>query len=470
MRGLWAPVALVPLVALGRGGGWRARGHFALAFALALAPMAARNLAATGEPWPALAMAGPDLYQGNNEQANGAAWRAPFVTTDPLVQLKDYRAEATRRAGQPLSTIGTSLFWAKEAGRFALHQPLAEAKLLGRKLLMLVNGYEVPQTHSLYCTRELFLRTLSFAQADFGFVFPLALPGLFLWWRRKRARAVLVAAGAYAALLVLTVVTSTLRLALLPPLWLAAGLTVEQLVETARRAGRGERAPALKAFGALALPVLLGVGLVQWPLEGLSFTDAALAECARASGVALDNQGRSEEAILLLERARALDPGNPDLLNDLGVACFNARHWNETRDAFEAVLALRPDYANAHINLGLLDFRQQRYAEAAAHLAVARAQRVQSMRTVLFERQALTQLGRGAEADAALDDFLTHIPPDPARLTAMLPAMFQELSDDDCPGATRVGQEAVARGLVLPRRMLEVYAAHCRPPEPAPPP
>ncbi len=64
--------------------------------------------------------------------------------------------------------------------------------------------------------------------------------------------------------------------------------------------------------------------------------------------------GAFDRALIFLERAEKLDPDNPQILNDKGIALHNVGRSEEARGAFEAVLIKNPDDYRARFNLGLL--------------------------------------------------------------------------------------------------------------------
>ena len=68
-------------------------------------------------------------------------------------------------------------------------------------------------------------------------------------------------------------------------------------------------------------------------------------------GLALLENGEQEEAALQLERARALAPQRADIANNLGKALFVAERLDEAVEAFEAALELDPDLRTARENL-----------------------------------------------------------------------------------------------------------------------
>jgi len=65
-------------------------------------------------------------------------------------------------------------------------------------------------------------------------------------------------------------------------------------------------------------------------------------------------EGRFEEAVHLLERARRLAPNDPHVLNSLGVCLAEVGRADEAVKAYRAAIRADPDMAPAHFNLGSL--------------------------------------------------------------------------------------------------------------------
>ena len=70
---------------------------------------------------------------------------------------------------------------------------------------------------------------------------------------------------------------------------------------------------------------------------------------ATPSGVRVQ---RVDEAIVALERAIALEPDHAEAHNNLGLALHDNGRLDDAIDAYRRAIALRPDLAEAHNNLG----------------------------------------------------------------------------------------------------------------------
>jgi len=100
-------------------------------------------------------------------------------------------------------------------------------------------------------------------------------------------------------------------------------------------------------------------------------------------GLALAQSGRLAEARVWFERAVATDPRHTDSLNNLGALHFAEHRYAESLAYFERVLALRPADASAHANRLLALIELGRHADAWAAVREARAQGVEPSADVL---------------------------------------------------------------------------------------
>jgi tetratricopeptide (TPR) repeat protein len=71
-------------------------------------------------------------------------------------------------------------------------------------------------------------------------------------------------------------------------------------------------------------------------------------------GLIMRNAGKHDESIAALERAVKASPRQPVFFNQLGVSYRHKGQFAKAREAYESALALDPNYADAHLNLGVL--------------------------------------------------------------------------------------------------------------------
>jgi tetratricopeptide (TPR) repeat protein len=71
-------------------------------------------------------------------------------------------------------------------------------------------------------------------------------------------------------------------------------------------------------------------------------------------GLILRNAGKHDESIAALEQAVKASPKQPVFFNQLGVSYRHKGQVTKAREAYETALALDSEYADAHLNLGVL--------------------------------------------------------------------------------------------------------------------
>ena len=84
------------------------------------------------------------------------------------------------------------------------------------------------------------------------------------------------------------------------------------------------------------------------------------------SGVLAHQQGRSDEAIALIEQSLALDPEQADCYSNLGIIFKAKGRRTDAIAAYQEAIRLNPEHANAHSNLGVLFRAEGKLADAEA--------------------------------------------------------------------------------------------------------
>jgi tetratricopeptide (TPR) repeat protein len=71
-------------------------------------------------------------------------------------------------------------------------------------------------------------------------------------------------------------------------------------------------------------------------------------------GLILRNAGKHDESVAALEQAVKAGPKQAVFYNQLGVSYRHKGQFNKAREAYEQAIALDANYADAHLNLGVL--------------------------------------------------------------------------------------------------------------------
>jgi Tfp pilus assembly protein PilF len=92
--------------------------------------------------------------------------------------------------------------------------------------------------------------------------------------------------------------------------------------------------------------------------------DPKQARVCRDLAVLYDQQGQDARALAEYQKALELTPRDADLLNDWGYFHFRRGDWTEAEKQFRAALAESPTHERATINLGLTLGEQGRYQDS----------------------------------------------------------------------------------------------------------
>jgi hypothetical protein len=156
-----------------------------LGVALLVTPITLRNFRQTGEWILVTANGGMALWAGNSEVSTGIYTQLPFLSNPvPEQEAEEFRMEASRRAGQPLTLAESSGYWTGETIRRWLESPADMLRLSARKLRFWFHATESQTNLSYYFARDQSV-TLSILRIHFGWILPLAVLGLAVEGRRR---------------------------------------------------------------------------------------------------------------------------------------------------------------------------------------------------------------------------------------------------------------------------------------------
>ncbi len=129
-----------------------------------------------------------------------------------------------------------------------------------------------------------------------------------------------------------------------------------------------------------------------------SSAKAAEAQALYRSAGAAMSAGRFAESLPLLEKALALMPQSPEILNNLGTACWKTGNTDKALQHYAKAVRLAPDNALAQTNYGALLMEQEKLDEAEAHLK--RAYALKPQHASVANNMGLLQCRRGDFAGA----------------------------------------------------------------------
>ncbi|MDP2322246.1 MAG: tetratricopeptide repeat protein [Acidobacteriota bacterium] len=400
-------------------------GTFVLGLAVVLLPVAARNFAVGGGFYLTTSQFGSNLYIGNNPTADGTYASIRFGRGAPEFERIDATEVAEEAAGHALTPSEVSSFWTGRVVDYITSQPVDWIRLLGRKVLLLVNATEMLDTESQESYAEWsWPLAIGGWIGHFGVLVPLAVAGVFVTWPLRRNLWLLYAMTlAYAASVVVFYVFARYRYPLVPFLLLFSAAAVVAPFDSPfdfRPRNWIARSRAQGRQQWLAAAAVVGAAIVaNWPLLSptlmRSITETNL-------GTALQTAGRHDEAVAHHQRAIALAPDHAPAYNNLGASLRAAGRLDEAIAAYRQALALRTDFASASYNLAnallaqgdpgasVEQFRQALQSadtvEARNNLGIALAGKGDAAGAVAEFRAALTLDDRSVQAHRNLGNML----------------------------------------------------------------
>jgi len=277
--------------------------HVIVAIAIILAPVGIRNLIIGEEFTLTTSSAGMNLYVGNNPEATGLYWEAPFLTSvEPWFEDEDYRRVASESVERSLTTREAGRYWMRKSMDWIINNPVDYLKLLGHKAFYFLNRTEFANNVSIYMGKDV-SPLVKFNPFSFWIIGPLGFGGLFLIWRRfgwRHAQILWLWLAAYFVGALLFFVASEYRLPILLVLHIGAAYFIFELIE---RIKEKKIEPILNTLLA---------GLILLPLVNLRTDFIERGENSRMDqfnyGNTLLKQSNYPEAIKRFEKAIEIDP------------------------------------------------------------------------------------------------------------------------------------------------------------------
>jgi len=394
LRPTTLPLALILLIQGRRRGGAPEIRRFLAGMAIAILPFTASNLFTSGEPVLLTASGGFNFWVGNHHGASGLfdAPQGYDLATDPVaLQL------ARDQSGQTLDYQGASAWWRDRALSDMAKEPWKVCLRLGRKAFFFMHPVEIPQLGPGFAIARDSSAWIRWP-LDSRWLLLLALCAPLV---SRRSLPLWSGVLTYAAVLVAFFVVGRYRAPILPLAATLAGITLEGIwssLAAGRVRGRAV-AGVLLALGGVSL-----LAQEQW-LQVNARGGADMQ--ARRSGLQLVKAGRGQEAVDLL-RAALTEQDNLSTRTALGMALASTgqaaaaadeyrrvlerdsarpeaafqlasllvgplagdndtQRLATTREAealFRSALIVRPNWAEAHFNLGVTLLRQLRFGEA----------------------------------------------------------------------------------------------------------
>ena len=377
-------------------------------FAVVLAPVATRNLQASGHLVPVSSNAGITLYHGNGPGASGVFVRPSGFSGAVERQRDEATALARQRSGRTLDPVEADRWWGRRAVDARLSDIPGSLGLGLKRMAMTLSRHEFALESHPELDRNPFRATFRVASElawlPLGIVAALTALG-WVWRGAAGAGGVpfWLALVACAAVPVLFYVASRYRLPLEAFLAIGAGFGAQAWVDF--RQGRLDLPPWRRWVGALVVAAVLALSF-GFPVDTIRQSQRAAAYSGLAA--TLDRQGRLVEAEQAARQGLALQADDPILHFNLARILERRGDIPAARRSYAEALRVDPGQLDAAANLAGLSIREGRPAEAIEPLRRALSAQPAHRGAWTNLVVALTLAGRREEALAAIDAAAGH--------------------------------------------------------------
>jgi 4-amino-4-deoxy-L-arabinose transferase-like glycosyltransferase len=322
---------------------------------LTVATVPVRNYLVARDPVLFTAHSGINFYYGNNPAADGT-WQ-PTAELERGVGFSHQRLKRVSRTidGKELKWSQASAFWTRKAIAYIIGHPGGYVKLLGRKFLLFLSNYEVPNDYYPE-TGRFFSLPLKLAFVNYALLLALASAGMiWAWPRRREALLPYLFVGAYLLSSLLFYVLSRLRAPVMPFLMMFAGFAVSELLTAVRQ----RKMTRIVAGVALAVAVYAGSCLISTPKSRYS------AEAWTQTGTIYLGQRKMAPAIESFRKALAAQPAHYMARYNLVQSLAGMGRYPEAQAEYRELILTAPrseegrmvtDLATARVAVARRDF------------------------------------------------------------------------------------------------------------------
>ena len=317
----------------------RSLAPFLIAVALPVVPVIVLNATSSDSALAVQTSGGMNFYIGNTPAHDGTAWARPGGRWD-FARGMAWRAGLRGAANE-------DRFYVRRTLDEISADPAGFLRVIGSKLLWLMQDEEVRDTHSFYffARSSALLRTLP----GYGIFFALAIAGMFIAVRERAASPL---ALGYFTLVALTVVAlvagSRYRAPVMPALFIYAGCFVAWLATRARQ----------QEWSRLLVPSLIFVVALAMTRARTHAESHDFSEELSLTALSLNNEGDADGAAVAARRAVATNSRNSATWVVLGDIEASRDDWRRAEHAWQQATRVDAGNARAWSHLALAYIRR----------------------------------------------------------------------------------------------------------------
>jgi tetratricopeptide (TPR) repeat protein len=399
-------------------------------FAALALPVAAMNYTLNRHFGILPASGGVNFFIGNNPQHDRLVTIQPGDDWERLNLLP----EQYGFTGQ----YGKSRYFYARTRDYLVAHPLAFLARLVHKTLQFASSREIPRNVDIYVYTQwsTLLRALVWKIGRFGFPFgvllPLAIAGLVLRWSRI-AWPLRLFLLLYPLSVILVFVVGRYRVPIVPIVAVIAAAGALALVQSLRSRAWSQAIPAVVVAAAATFVATYPAPFAEEQLDFHAPLYRCLADVHAAAG-------QTDQALACYNRALELRPDYAQAYNNRGVVLLEHQNPTAAIDDFRAALRIQPDYPRAQANLAFALSAQNHFDEALPHFVEALRQEPYSPRAPEIHvaiARILSYQGKPDEAITHLEMALHLRPTEPGARRELAATLFAAGRFDESIAAYR---------------------------------
>lgn len=326
-----------------------------------ISPITITNILALNDFVLLTSNGGVNFYIGNHSGADGM-FHLPEESGlwDHKLYLSS-KEVAEKSMGKPLTSGEVSRFWFDKATAFITDKPLEFLSLTGKKIMLMINRYEISNHHSFYFFGK-WSNVLTFNPLRLGILVALGLIGIVLSLRNwRRFVVVYIYLGVSFWVIVFFFVTARYRLPTVPFYILFGSYAIHELWQMARTR-------QIRRIVLLLIPALMVYALtfVRFPEFGGTYNQ----DLHNLGNVYMDLK-QYDKALRCYLLVRKRNPKSP--FNHYNVAnIYQVQGKTEMAiSEFLREIEVNPEFADSYINLSQIYMKQGKLEKARDYLEQA---------------------------------------------------------------------------------------------------
>ncbi|MFA5276716.1 MAG: tetratricopeptide repeat protein [Candidatus Omnitrophota bacterium] len=300
---------------------------------------------------------GVNLYIGNNPASTGKFFCPAFFKPNQEGMFRDSKIIAEARTGKTLKTSQVSDFWVKKSLEFIKSNPLAFARLLGKKVIYLFSPSEFIHDNDYSCPDNKH-RIFKVLFPDLRFILPLCILGLLVNLKNFKKTALLYfILITFSFSLIIFFVVTRYRIVMVPFMAIFAASAIISIWDAAVKKEKNKTMLLLLVLSLLCAYFTF-IGKKTYLADQSSF-----GTYPPSLNKAVDYMDKGDY-INAIKKLKEIRPPNHYSLFCFGVIAYNMKDFDAAEKRFKESIRMNPYFVDAYYNLGVIYYEQGHFAKA----------------------------------------------------------------------------------------------------------